>query len=143
MSHKPQYPLLLVDPKGWLGLETESRKSRFSVYGALNTRRWVAFDAAGKKWRVAKDSFRYPDTWWMRLLANTIYNPRFEAELGWELAGQYALAELQDQVCLLVERDDDRLAQFTGADAIKKAVHGCQSFGELTGKLRTMKVLRK
>jgi len=136
------YPLLL-DSKGWLGWETRNRKSRFSLYGALNTRRWVRFDASGEKWLVSKDSFYYPDTWWMRLLANTIYNPRFEAELRWTSAGQYTFAELQNQVCSVVDLDDDVLTQFAKAEEIKKAGHACQSFNELTGTLRKMKVLRK
>jgi len=143
MSTEPHYPLLVVDPKGWLGSETRNRKAHFSLCGALNTRRWVGFDASGEKWLVSKDSFRYPDTWWMRLLANTIYNPRFEAELQWTPAGHYTFAELQDQVCSVVDRDDDVLTQFTGAEEIKKAVHECQSFEELTGTLRKMKVVQK
>jgi hypothetical protein len=142
MSAVPHYPLLLVDAKGWVGWETGNRKSRFSLYGALNTRRWVGFDAGGEKWLVSKDSFRYPDTWWMRLLANTIYNPLFEAELRWASAGQYTIDELREQVCSAVERDDDVLTQFTEAEEIKKAVHDCQSFEEVTARLRKMKVLR-
>jgi hypothetical protein len=143
MSAEPHYPLLLVDPKGWLGWETGDRKSRFSLCGALNTRRWVGFDASGEKWVVSKDTFRYPDTWWMRLLANTVYNPQFEAELGWDPAGHYNFAELQNQICLLVDRDDDVLTQFTEPQVIKKAVNECRSFEELAGKLRKMKVLPK
>jgi len=140
---QPLYPLLIIDPKGWLGWRTHSQKIRFSLYGALNTKRWVGFDGSGAKWRVSPDSFRYPDKWWTRLLANTIYNPRFDAELHWQGAGQYTFQELQDEICSLLDRDDDLLTQVTGSEAAKKVVRGCKSFDELTAKLRRMKVIRQ
>jgi hypothetical protein len=142
VNGEPLYPLLVVDPKGWLGWETKTRTSRFSLFGALNTRRWTAFDGSGARWRVSPDSFRYPFTWWTRLLANTIYNPRFEAELRWLPVGQYTFEELQEQLCSLVDKDDDILTQFHDANHIKDTIRATKTFKELTGKLRGMKLLR-
>jgi len=141
MSAQPPYPLLIVDPKGWLGLQAKGHKSRFSLYGALSTKRWTGYDSAGEKWRVAQDSFPYPDAWWTRFLANTIYNPRFEAELHWEGFGRYSFEDLQTLICSLVDRDDDILTQFVAGDQLKTTVLACKTFDELIRKLKTMKTL--
>ena len=84
MNDQPDDSILIVDPKGWLGFHANAKRTRFSLYGALNTKRWIGYDSLGAKWRVAPKSFPYPDRWWTRLLANTVYNPRFEVELHWE-----------------------------------------------------------
>jgi len=113
------------------------------LYGALNTKRWVGYDSAGGQWRVAPSSFPYKDEWWTRLLANTIYNPRFEAELHWEASGMYSFEELQASICCLVDGDDDVLTQFIEGDRIKAAVRACKTFDELLGKLKSMKIVRE
>src|SRR5262249_19783733 len=136
-------PLLIIDSKGWLGWQTDNEKSRFSLYGSLNTKRWTAYDASGSAWRVLPDSFPYPDVWWTRLLANTIYNPRFHAELRWQHVGAYAFEELQERICALVDKDDDILTQFIESEPLKKVVRGCTSFDQLTHRLRKMRIIRE
>ncbi len=141
MNTEPQYPLLIVDLKGWLGWCAREKKDRYSLLGALNTHRWVGFDAFGGKWQVSPDSFPYRDKWWTRVLANTIYNPRFESELRWMPAGQYNFEELQEQICSLIDHDDDILTQRMEPDRLKMIVRRSGSFDELTGKLRKLRVI--
>jgi hypothetical protein len=143
VNTQPPYPLLVVDPKGWLELEADNQPRRFSLYGALNTKRWSGYDSEGKQWRVLPDSFPYPDAWWTRLLANTFYNPRFNTELRWVVSGSYTLGELQTLICQLVDKDDDILTQFVEADEIKLTVQGCRTFDELIRKLKSMKNVRQ
>ncbi len=136
------YPLLIIDPKGWLALRADNHKRRFSLYGALNTKRWTGYDSSGAKWQVARNSFPYPDAWWTRLLAN-VYNPRFDAELRWEPAGRYSFEDLQTLICSLVDSDDDILTQFVEGEQIKTATRVCQTFDELVRTLKNMNVIRE
>lgn len=142
MNVLPTYPLLVIDSKGWIGLFADSRKLRFSWYSALNTKRWAGYDSLGKLWRVSPDSFPYIDSWWRRLLANTIYNPRFGAELCWESTGSYSFSDLQALICSLVDKDDDILTQFVERDVLKTAINGCKTFEELIRKLKRKKIVR-
>jgi hypothetical protein len=141
VSTKPKYPLLIVDPKGWIGINADEQKQRFSLFGALNTKRWTGYDSAGCQWHVVSDSFPYPDTWWTRMLANTVYNPRFEVELRWRTAGSYLFEDLQTSICALIDKDDDLLTQFISADRLKRVVKGCKTLDELVAMLKSMKVL--
>ena len=141
MNAQPSYPLLVVDPKGWLELRADGSKSRFSLYGALNTKRWTGYDSAGEQWRVAPDSFSNRDAWWTRLLANTVYNPRFDAQLRWEASGRYTFEDLQKLICSLVDKDDDLLTQFVDGDRLKSTVRACKTFDELIQKLKSMKIV--
>lgn len=143
MSAVPTYPLLIIDPKGWLGFEVDGHKRRFSLCGALNTKRWSGYDSSGANWKVVRDSFPYRDAWWTRLLAKTVYNPRFEAELRWEPAGQYSFEDLQTLICSLVDSDDDILTQFVDGDQIKSIVSACKTFDELVRELKTMKLIEE
>ena len=142
MNAQPSYPLLVVDPKGWLDLQSDSKKGRFSLYGVLNTKRWTGYDSKGVQWRVSPDSFPYPDKWWTRLLARTIWNPRFDAELRWQEAGSYALNDLQNLICELVNRDDDVLTQFVSPKKLKDSVGACETFGELVQTLKKLKIVK-
>ena len=142
MRVQPVYPMLVVDPKGWLGLKAGQRKDRFSLLGALHSKRWTGYDSAGNQWRVAAASFPYRDTWWRRFLASTIYNPRFEAELSWEAAGSYSFRDLQALVCSLADKDDDLLTQWVERDDLKAAVSTCETFEELIRMLKSKKAIR-
>lgn len=143
MSAHPSYPLLIVDPKGWLGLHSDGQKRRFSLSGALNTKKWTGYDSAGGQWQVAAGSFPYPDAWWTRLLANTVYNPRFEAELNWKASGGYSFNDLQRLICTMVDKDDDLLTQSIEADRLKSIVQGCRTFEDLVCRLESAKVVSR
>lgn len=75
------------------------------------------------------------------MLANTVYNPRFEVELRWRTAGSYLFEDLQTSICALIDKDDDLLTQFISADRLKRVVKGCKTLDELVAMLKSMKVL--
>ncbi len=88
----------------------------------------IAFDSNGEKWtyRLAADHVRTAVT--TTLLALAVYSPVMDATPYWTRRGTYALQELKDAIHRCVDRDDDDMTQFAGADTIKRAVEHSTSF---------------
>ncbi len=88
----------------------------------------IAFDSNGEKWtyRLAADHVRTAVT--TTLLALAVYSPVMDAAPYWTRRGTYALQELKDAIHRCVDRDDDDMTQFAGADTIKRAVEHSTSF---------------
>jgi hypothetical protein len=88
----------------------------------------IAFDSNGEKWtyRLTADHVRTAVT--TTLLALAVYSPVMDAAPYWTRKGTYALQELKDAIHRCVDRDDDDITQFAGADTIKRAVDHSTSF---------------
>lgn len=99
----------------------------------------VAFDAAGKVWRVKELRSRYRKSWWLMPLVYTVFNPWIDVELLWEEPRAYRLEELKERYLEAVDQDDDILTQFVDAPELKSRIAAARSFDDLVKVYRWMR----
>lgn len=71
------------------------------------------------------------NTFWSRLLANTIYNPRREMGFNYKSLGPYALASLKEDIQRCVNMDEDILTQIMEPEEIFSALESADTFGKV------------
>ena len=97
--------------------------------GSLTKR--VAYDAEGNKWEAKGIESPYKRTWWMILLAKTVYSPIVDVTVIWRRPKPYALEELKSVYTNAVRRDDDILTQFVEGSDLMKRISEAESFEQL------------
>jgi hypothetical protein len=75
----------------------------------------------------------------LRLLANTVYNPRRRVAVSYERDGRFTLDELKAQISGLVARDDDILTPFMDVTEIEQQLGQASRFTEVVALLRRMR----
>ena len=126
----PSYPIIeICNNETLLIIPDEMILHKASDFGLTSIAgQGIAFDSNGEKWtyRLAADHMRTAVA--TTLLALAAYNPVMDVSPYWTRKGTYALQELKDAIHRCVDRDDDEITQFAGADTIKKAVDHSTSF---------------
>ncbi len=127
---RPQYPIIeICNNETLLIIPDEMMLHKANDLGLTSLAgHGIAFDSNGEKWtyRLAADHVRTAVT--TTLLALAVYSPVMDAAPYWTRRGTYALQELKDAIHRCVDRDDDDMTQFAGADTIKRAVEHSTSF---------------
>ena len=136
---RPAPPFVALGPRGEIYVcDSDEPLRHASLYGVVRGffAGLQAFDREGMAWRVQEVEGPYRITFLTKLLARTLYNPRFSVHLRWREDGRYQLPQLQDAICHAVDQDDDVSTQFISAERLKKVVRLSRSFDELVDKLR-------
>lgn len=127
---RPSYPIIeICNNETLLIIPDEMLLHKASDLGLTNQAgHGIAFDSNGEKWtyRLTADHVRTAVT--TTLLALAVYNPVMDVAPYWTRKGTYALQELKDAIHRCVDRDDEEITQFVGADTLKKAVDHSTSF---------------
>jgi len=74
--------------------------------------------------------------WFTRALAHTIYNPVTDITREWRESGGYDMSEIFDLVERGLEKDDDIIQQWFGADDVMKLLRSATNFDELCDRIR-------
>lgn len=139
MKKEPSFPGLAVSSSGYVaeikGLEDLTRCSLYGLAKGLH-KNLRLYDCSGLCWEVLQVKGPLPMNFWTRLLAQTVYNPRFQVKITWKEAQPYTLDDLKLILKRKTEEDDDILTQFTEADQLKGIIEGCKTFEELLSQLR-------
>ena len=126
----PSYPIIeICNNETLLIIPDEVLLHKASDLGLTNLAgQGIAFDSNGEKWtyRLAADHVRTAVT--TTLLALAAYHPVMDVAPYWTRRGTYVLQELKDAIHRCVDRDDDEITHFVGADILKKAVDHSTSF---------------
>lgn len=70
-----------------------------------------------------------------RFLARTIYNAPLGIEIGWEKTRPCSLSEIVAEIEESLERDDDVIQQWFGADEVLKLLRSAATFGEMLDRV--------
>jgi len=71
-----------------------------------------------------------------KLLARTIYNPRFTVRYDYHSVGRYELADLTRALENAIDKDDDVLTQFREAGELKRRLAKVRSFDDVVNLLQ-------
>lgn len=71
-----------------------------------------------------------------KLLAATIYNPRFTVQYEFRSVGPYEIDDLKQAVADAIDKDDDILTQFHEVDALKELLADAKTFDGVVKLLR-------
>jgi hypothetical protein len=130
----PSGPCFVTGPRGYFRFDNDYFPARTAkLLGIINGfhETKIVFDAVGKKWRASGVRSRWKKSWWLTLLANTVFNPRVDIEVLWRDPEPYTLEDLKLIYTKAVDRDDDILTQFIEADVLKRKIAEAQSFENL------------
>src|SRR5262245_57944484 len=72
---------------------------------------------------------------WQRILAHTIYSPLTDIQLDWNVTGECSLAEIVSEVEKGLEKDDDIIQQWFGADDVLKLLRSASTFAEMVDRV--------
>ena len=75
-------------------------------------------------------------SWFKRALAHTIYNPWTDVINEWRESGEYTIPEILALVERGLEKDDDIIQQWFGADEVMKLLRSAKTFDELCDRVR-------
>ncbi len=131
---KPSGKCFLSGPRGYFSFEssysTPEMANLLGVVGGFF--KWCfVYDADGRKWQPGEVQSAFRDSWWTRLLANTIYNPQVKVNVIWNEPQTYTLTELKRTYSDAVDKDDDILTQFVEPEELKKRILAATSFEQL------------
>lgn len=73
-----------------------------------------------------------------RILAHTIYNPSSRIQVDWQVAGESSLAEIIAEVEKGLEKDDDIIQQWFGADDVLKLLRSACTFDEMLDRVECL-----
>jgi len=131
----PHFPAIMIYDDAWLNIVVSADVfSKVAVSALINPSVFkgdVLFDANGDKWTYTLVSDGFKNTFLVRLLAKTFYNPRLDATVIWNRLGSYSLDELKAGINLCVDKDDDIITQFEEGSVIKAAVDAAASLDEI------------
>jgi hypothetical protein len=71
-----------------------------------------------------------------RVLAHTFYNPKTDIEIPWEVSGESTLSEIVSDIERGLEKDDDIIQQWFGADDVLKLIRSANTFEEMVDRIR-------
>jgi len=71
-----------------------------------------------------------------RFLAHTVSNPPSGLIVNWRITGDCSLAEIIAEVEAGLEKDDDMIQQWFGADDVLKLLRSATTFGEMADRVR-------
>ena len=75
-------------------------------------------------------------SWFKRALAHTIYNPWTEVMNEWRESGEYRISEILALVERGLEKDDDIIQQWFGAEEVMQLLRSATTFDELCDRVR-------
>ena len=135
---KGEESIVVVGPEGmlelWSDLPETTRTSAYAmIKGVLPALRLYQGDGNVSRVREANPPFQLGPI--RRLLARTVYNPRFEVRLTYEQQ-PYELADLKGQILAAIALDDDIITQFHDAATISGWIRDASSFREIVAALR-------
>jgi hypothetical protein len=132
---KPVFPVIIIDKAGSLSMcstELELMTTRASVIfnrRIFNDR--IVFDCQGFVWSFHMENKKIKAGFIRKLLAKTIYNPIISATVVWKRQGNYELETLKKILYEIIEKDDDVLTEYFGAETLKSAISQGNTFPEL------------
>jgi hypothetical protein len=113
-------------------IPSKSYLTRSTVLGVLRGMDGiVTYDAQGQKWKCELVSEKVKNTFVIRLLANTFYNPEVDVRYKWHKIGQYQLPEVRGSLSVCIDEDDDLLTQFVEGEYLKEAINNCGTFEDV------------
>ena len=135
----PTLPLIAITSKhACLDLITKDsplhQTNAFSLFKA-DEKNICYYDGNGKVWKSQITPLAYKPTLFKKLLACTFYNPVLSVKRTWDQVNAYPLPELKDQIVRCIDKDDDILTQWIGADELKKELLTCNDFSAIVKML--------
>jgi|ERR1700752_471069 len=135
--------VIAVHPRGFVEALPELKQTdRTSAY-AYHRQGWKSvglFHRDGQRYEVANVAPDRPRGLFSKILANTVYNPRFVATYDYRPVGTYALADLKGAVEAAIKADDDVLTQFHDEVELLDRLARVSTFEEMVGFVRYMQV---
>lgn len=131
--NKPVFPLIDIYDEHFVDLvPTEAHLSRAAVTEILEEdNHSELYDSEGNVWHYHLVSKGFKDTFWNRILAYTLYNPKYKATPVWSKVREYHIEDLKDVLLDCIDRDEDILTQYEDAEIIKKDISIAFSFVDL------------
>jgi len=71
-----------------------------------------------------------------RFLAHTVHNPMTDIEVKWHVAGDCDLSDILTEVEKGLEKDDDIIQQWFGAEDVMKLLRSANTFEEMIDRVR-------
>ncbi|GAA4035574.1 hypothetical protein GCM10022409_20350 [Hymenobacter glaciei] len=131
----PLFPLISIGNDGVIDIIPSAEGlSKASTRVLLNTaypNTVELFDRNNGKWKYRQVSAELKNNWLTKILAITVHNPILCAEVIWTFNSNYRLPELKEKIRECVDKDDDIITQFEGADIIKAAIGKAINFNEV------------
>ncbi|MFA7243114.1 MAG: hypothetical protein WC091_23655 [Sulfuricellaceae bacterium] len=133
-KERPSFPFIVIGFRGEVYIcDSDSPLEQASLYGLTQGfyTGLRAYDANGDRWHIAEVTAPYRVRFWTRILASTIYNPKFLVTLRWQCDGHYDLKELCDAI--------SSGTQFNSVEQLRNMVSLCKTHDELFCKFRKHK----
>jgi hypothetical protein len=132
-----------IHQDGCLELHEELPSTVTATLLGLVRRFWIKsriYGAGGVVYRVLPEPGMIPrPTLGRRILANTIYNPRYRIPVRYEPGGHYELAEVKGRIARAVAHDDDVLTQFMEPSEIRAQLDSASSFEDVVQLVHRMR----
>ena len=114
-------------------LEDDSRMNTLAVMAET----WKQCYAFSREFRyVSEPSEIIQIGWFRRALAHTVFNPTTNVRREWRADGQYDLSEILGLVEKGLEKDDDIIQQWFGAEDVMRLLRSAKTFEELCDRVR-------
>jgi len=139
----PEAPVVViaVNQRGSVELLAALEATKRTSAYAFHRRWWRAvsfFHRDGQRYEVASVVPDRPRGFISRVLASTVYNPRFSATYRYRAMGPYSLADFQNSVKAAIAADDDILTQFHTQKELLTQLVSTSSFNDMVGFVRYM-----
>jgi len=131
--------VICVSNDGWVEVGSSLLSERQTTAAAFYKSWWCGvrfFHRDGRCFEITSAVPGRALTSLSRILAKTIYNPKFSVRYEYRARGDYRLSELQHALVEAIDRDDDVLTQFHDAEELKRRLSQAQSFDDVVGVLR-------
>jgi len=131
--------VIAVHPRGFIQALPELKQTdRTSAY-AYHRQGWKSvglFHRDGQRYEVVSVAPDRPRGLFSKILANTVYNPRFVAAFNYRAVGAYGLADLKGAVSAAIRADDDVLTQFHSEEELLDRLARVSTFDDMVGFVR-------
>lgn len=128
----PKFPIISFYNNAVELIADETFLTRATVLGILKGKNHsLAYDSRGNKWKYELRSTKIKDNLMTKLLSKTIYNPSINVEPLWSSKGKYRIQELKNILIAHIDKDDDILTQFVGAEKLRQAIQNAKLFDEI------------
>ena len=131
--------VILIGPDGWIdtteSLEVERTTSAYGFHKPW----WKGvsfFHRDGMRYEVLTATPSRSLWPLSKLLAATIYNPKFTVQYEFRSIGPYEVDDLKQAVADAIDNDDDILTQFHEADELKELLAEARTFDAVLKLLR-------
>ena len=103
---------------------------------AVMAKAWSESKAYDEKSRWRPQPIELPSfNRFQKFLAHTFYNPKTDIEIPWEADGESTLSEIVSDVERGLEKDDDIIQQWFGADDVLKLLRSATTFEEMCDRV--------